>query len=527
MSSEESPPSKTRVAQIDLRDAEDDEQEQSIPYLQRAHNDLVREMNETILFQELAIDQLSVLLRTLCRSPLKDTSTSASVRERIHKRLLSGPSGVGKTESVRLVQRLLGMAPGGRHERQFVYVDGSEYQDVTQINRLLGAGPGYMNCDSDNTVVDALLRAAERSPPLIVLFIDEVDKTHLLFMSVINGLLDQGEISSARGVFTLPADSQLLVLFTSNFGHAAITAEMQEVQDHHTAVQYVERAMRERGLAPNSIERFGSHIIFYPIGRGAMRRVIEKKITELLQRPCELTARYGAVECTSGGSTMTCLIDLVLSMTDPERGIRNAIKHVSDALTPLLLDVFYKLEEEEEQDSSGSKRKPRLSLVSRVIHLSVMPDAVIAIDNNVVNRKRLEVYRAAHIDTVPLLGVSLHREATGGGGSGGEMISCMVLPCYRPLEKLSTGGSDSTLDDEEEQERVTLIENQRISPLKRPAVDEPSPPQPPEKRQCGVCGRVKPIVDFEREARDADGEKKTVRSKSLCNRCVVIKQSNK
>jgi hypothetical protein len=344
------------------------------PYEQLDNRRVVSEMKRTILFQDEALCELSKMLLMVHAANFFINPTGGSpLRNNIHARILSGPSGVGKTETVLLLRRLLGMQDGEPNAAQFIHIDASVYNDVTQLNRLCGSGPGYAGSEHRTSLVDDLRRAietpelralSELSPRskdyqkhvahyrhlkesgqlqyqrIIFLFIDEIDKAHVNFMTVINGLLDSGLMKSSRSdPFVLPRQTQLIVLFTSNFGDKNI--ERMKTRDPVQAARFVEEAMREKGLASNSIERFGGHVIFFPVSEANLGIIVQKNVKDMMQSNTQLTEKYGVIDCAQA---VQCIVDFVKQVSSTERGVRNTMKNLYLCLQPLLIQSFYALE---------------------------------------------------------------------------------------------------------------------------------------------------------------------------------------
>ncbi len=156
-----------------------------------------------------------------------------------------------------------------------------------------------------------------------------------------NGLLDSGQMKSSRGdPFVLPRQTQLLVLFTANFGHEAIAR--MTTRDPQEAAAHVEAAMRAKGLHPNSVERFGGHVIFFPIDKKNIAAVVRKKVDEMMESETSLTRKYGTIDYKEA---VQCIVDFVEQVSDPVRGIRNTMGHLTRCIRPLLLEAFQTLEQ--------------------------------------------------------------------------------------------------------------------------------------------------------------------------------------
>ena len=73
--------------------------------------------------------------------------------------IISGPSGVGKTELCKaLSEALFGS------EDALIRVDMSEYSEEATASRLIGSPPGYVGYGDGGQLTDAVLKAAETKP---------------------------------------------------------------------------------------------------------------------------------------------------------------------------------------------------------------------------------------------------------------------------------------------------------------------------------------------------------------------------
>ena len=103
--------------------------------------------------------------------------------------LFLGPTGVGKTSlAYAIAEGVYGDA--GR----LVRIDGGEYAEASAVSRLLGAAPGLVGHESD----PPLIRGLQQHPAAVILF-DEIEKAHPDLHELVLGLLDHGQVVSARG----------------------------------------------------------------------------------------------------------------------------------------------------------------------------------------------------------------------------------------------------------------------------------------------------------------------------------------
>lgn len=118
--------------------------------------------------------------------------------------LFVGPTGVGKTETARVLAEVL---HGDRNH--LIHLDLAEYSSPGSTDALIGTAPGYIRSDEDGVLTAAL----DRHPNAVVL-LDEVEKAHPEVHRLFLGLLDNGRIRNNRGRM-LDARGCIIIL-TSN-----------------------------------------------------------------------------------------------------------------------------------------------------------------------------------------------------------------------------------------------------------------------------------------------------------------------
>lgn len=182
--------------------------------------------------------------------------------------LLSGPTGVGKTEIAKAISDLLNMP--------LVKFDMSEYQERHSISKLIGAPAGYVGYNDGASGSGILINELEKSPHCVLL-LDEVEKAHPDVMNVLLQVMDNGMITSSNGK-TVSARNCLLLL-TSNLG--AADSERKKVgfvggfnvdaQDH--AIKSFFR--------PEFRNRLDGTIMFDRLKPAMINKVVEKFLNQL------------------------------------------------------------------------------------------------------------------------------------------------------------------------------------------------------------------------------------------------------
>jgi ATP-dependent Clp protease ATP-binding subunit ClpA len=193
--------------------------------------------------------------------------------------LFSGPTGVGKTELAKQIAEVLGVA--------FLRFDMSEYMEKHTVSRLIGAPPGYVGFEQEGMLTGAVSRT-----PHAVLVLDEIEKAHPDIYNILLQVMDHATLTDNNGK---KADFRniILVMTTNagaregakaNLGFGASTSQDQKVD---TAVS--------RTFPPEFRNRLDGHVIFGPLSKEVVLRVVDKFLVEL---GGQLVARDVVLETT-------------------------------------------------------------------------------------------------------------------------------------------------------------------------------------------------------------------------------------
>lgn len=292
----------------------------------------------------------------------------------IRRILLSGPSGCGKTETVSRIRHYLGMDKGYMYERQCIWYDASTSRDETANSRLSGASAGYMGCDDGTSLPDRLCQALEddviitsseekirtnskkhkelynlqekrkkqglfrQPPPVILLFIDEIDKAYGQGMVLaLNGLLDTGRMTSARGKeFVLPMQTTLLCMFTANYA-AEEVASLDALASYEDAQWLVEQAIMAKGAQKCSLERFGHIAVYFALSQEQLHEVLLIKLDSFMQDP-----HWQRLKLDNDNKQR--LIARILEYVDRGRGIRHGTRIIMEQLGTLFGRAYCDIE---------------------------------------------------------------------------------------------------------------------------------------------------------------------------------------
>lgn len=142
----------------------------------------------------------------LVAAAIKRSRVQISPRRRPASFIFVGPTGVGKTELVKVLSTELFDSP-----ETLIRIDMSEFMEKHAISSIIGSPPGYVGYDESGQVTEKV----RRRPYSIVLF-DEIEKAHPDVMNILLQILDEGKVNDSHGR-TVDFTNTVIVM-TSNAG---------------------------------------------------------------------------------------------------------------------------------------------------------------------------------------------------------------------------------------------------------------------------------------------------------------------
>lgn len=142
----------------------------------------------------------------LVASAVRRSRVQISARRRPASFIFVGPTGVGKTELVRVLSQELFDSTD-----PLIRLDMSEFMEKHSVSRIVGAPPGYVGYDEAGQLTEKV----RRRPYSVILF-DEIEKAHPDVMNILLQILDEGKLTDAHGR-TVSFENTVIVM-TSNVG---------------------------------------------------------------------------------------------------------------------------------------------------------------------------------------------------------------------------------------------------------------------------------------------------------------------
>ncbi|MCH7636637.1 MAG: ATP-dependent chaperone ClpB [Proteobacteria bacterium] len=191
--------------------------------------------------------------------------------------LFLGPTGVGKTELTKALANFLFDT-----DDAMVRLDMSEFMEKHSVARLIGAPPGYVGYEEGGYLTEAVRRR-----PYSVILLDEVEKAHPDVFNVLLQVLDDGRLTDGQGR-TVDFRNTVLVM-TSNLGSQMIQ-EMSGEENYETMKSAVMDVVSTH-FRPEFINRVDDVVVFHPLSREHIRRIVDIQLGYLHDRLVERDMR--------------------------------------------------------------------------------------------------------------------------------------------------------------------------------------------------------------------------------------------
>ena len=180
-----------------------------------------------------------------------------------------GPTGVGKTELVKVLSEQLFSTP-----ETLIRLDMSEFMEKHSVSRIIGAPPGYVGYDEAGQLTEKV----RRKPYSVVLF-DEIEKAHPDVLNILLQILDEGKVTDAQGR-TVNFENTVVVM-TSNAG----SQKQDNILGFGKTVGEAskEKAIKalEEFLRPEFIARVDEIVVFSPLSRETLVKISSLMLDEL------------------------------------------------------------------------------------------------------------------------------------------------------------------------------------------------------------------------------------------------------
>lgn len=207
----------------------------------------------------------------LVAAAIKRTRVQLSARRRPASFIFVGPTGVGKTELVKVLANELFNTVD-----PLIRLDMSEFMEKHSVSRIIGSPPGYVGYDEAGQLTEKV----RRKPYSVILF-DEIEKAHPDVMNILLQILDEGKVTDAHGR-TVSFENTVIAM-TSNAGSSFNTSGLGFAKSEADISK--DKAMKALGefLRPEFLSRVDEVVVFKPLTLDAYKGIAGLMIGEMKQ----------------------------------------------------------------------------------------------------------------------------------------------------------------------------------------------------------------------------------------------------
>ena len=218
-------------------------------------------LKKKVIGQDEAVDLVAAAIRR--------SRVQISPRRRPASFIFVGPTGVGKTELVKvLASELFDTAD------PLIRLDMSEYMEKHSVSKIVGSPPGYVGYDEAGQLTEKV----RRKPYSVVLF-DEIEKAHPDVLNILLQILDEGRITDSHGR-TVSFENTVIVM-TSNAGSNVRSSAMGFNRTAEEAEK--NRVMKALGdfLRPEFLGRVDEIVVFRALDENDYARIAGLLLDEI------------------------------------------------------------------------------------------------------------------------------------------------------------------------------------------------------------------------------------------------------
>jgi ATP-dependent Clp protease ATP-binding subunit ClpC len=302
-----------------------------IPLMRLASEEAARllkmeeELQKKVISQTEAIKAIAKAVRR-SRSGLKDPKRPTGCF------IFAGPTGVGKTHLAKsLAEFIFGDADA------LVQIDMSEYMEKHNVSRLIGAPPGYVGYEEGGQLTERIRRR-----PYAVVLLDEIEKAHPDVFHMLLQIMEEGRLTDSFGRHV--DFKNTILIMTTNAGADAIKNQTSfgfMKRDEDVTYEKMKEMLKveiDKYFRPEFLNRVDDVIVFRPLTREDLRRIIDIELSKVRQRLQEVGL---ALELTNEAKDF--LIDKGYNPDFGARPLRRAVENfVEDPLSEELLKGEFK-----------------------------------------------------------------------------------------------------------------------------------------------------------------------------------------
>jgi ATP-dependent Clp protease ATP-binding subunit ClpC len=282
-------------------------------------------LHRRIVGQDEAITAIAKAVRR-ARAGIKDP------RRPIGSFIFLGPTGVGKTELVRVLAEFMFGS-----QDALIRLDMSEFMEKHAVARLVGAPPGYIGYDEGGQLTEAVRRKGYSA-----ILLDEIEKAHPDVFNILLQIFDDGHLTDAKGrrvdfrntiiVMTSNIGAELIKR-DSTLGFATKTEESKSEQQAYERMKDKVLEEMKKFFRPEFLNRIDGTVVFHALSKDHIKQIVDLMLRDVWK---ELADKAIKMEVTDAAKEL--LGDKGFDPVFGARPLRRVIQDlVEDPLSEALL----------------------------------------------------------------------------------------------------------------------------------------------------------------------------------------------
>ncbi len=290
-------------------------------------NLVMQHLRQRIIGQSDALDEIEKMLNVV-KADFSNPDRPLSVT------LMLGPTGVGKTETVRLIAEAI-----YGHSDAFCRIDMNTLAQEHYAAALTGAPPGYVGSKEGHSLFNETAIAGSHTRPGIMLF-DELEKASPEVIRGLMNVLDTGKLTLTAGTKTIDFRN-CMIFMTSNIGAQAaqqyldklhyLPEKIQSMCLQRLPVKKIIEKVMQRKFDPEFLNRIDRILHYKAVEENILPQLVQIELDKLNQR---LKIQKRQVSLTSAAQAY------FYQNHDIRYGARHLARKIRTELEPILAIYF-------------------------------------------------------------------------------------------------------------------------------------------------------------------------------------------
>ncbi|NLG92100.1 MAG: ATP-dependent Clp protease ATP-binding subunit, partial [Clostridiales bacterium] len=273
-------------------------------------------LNSKVIGQQEAVKAVAAAIRR--------SRVQISPRRRPASFIFVGPTGIGKTELVKVLSKELFDTP-----ETLIRLDMSEFMEKHSVSRIIGSPPGYVGYDEAGQVTEKVRRR-----PYSVLLFDEIEKAHPDVMNILLQILDEGHITDAHGR-SVNFENTVIVM-TSNAGSEKKEGTLGFAKNESDGTR--EKALKALSdfLRPEFLSRVDEIIVFRALDVDDYEKISHLMLDEYVD-----SLKERGIRLVYDDKATRWLAEHAFGKKSGARDLRNLIRReVEDRIASLIVENY-------------------------------------------------------------------------------------------------------------------------------------------------------------------------------------------